>query len=329
MSANINSMMYSGETPWHGLGTKLDGNVNSAEAIKAAGLDWTVEKRPVMFAGLCMPGANNGLHDVPGHNVIVRTDNEKPLGVVGDVYTPLQNRDAFSFFDAVVGEKAAMYHTAGALGAGECVWILAKLPGYVRVVGDDITEKFLLLTNRHDGAGSVKVLFTPIRVVCQNTLNIAIKDAMAGGARMSKVKHSRQLGVNVSRVQDDLGIISAKFGIFEEAAKKLATVQVTQEAFASYAKKTGLVGTSAESTRAENIMDEVSALFEGRQKGGTMAGVKGTAWGAFNAVAEYVDFHRATRSSGGKGAESRASSLLFGSGASIKQKAWDEALTLI
>lgn len=319
MAANINSIMYVGETPWHGLGTKLNEAPTSADAIKAAGLDWDVRKVPVEYHDGRMT------RKAPGHNVVIRSDNGDTLGVVGDVYTALQNRDAFKFFDAVVGEKAAMYHTAGALGLGERVWILAKLPGYIRVVGDDITEKFLLLTNSHDGSGSVKVLFTPIRVVCQNTLNIALRS----DGKISKVRHSAAMGGRIQNVRDELGIIGAKFSLFEEAARKLATVQVTQEAFKAYVDKAGLVDMDAKTTRAQNIMDEVSALFEGRQKGGRWDGVRGTAWGAFNAVSEYVDFHRSTRSGGMSGDMSRATSLLFGSGATIKQKAWDEALNLI
>ena len=142
MPANINTMMYVGEKPWHGLGKRLENAATSAEAIKAAGLDWKVTKEPLFLEG----GTR-----LEKALATVREDTGAVLGVVGKVYQPLQNKDAFKFFDAVVGIKEAMYHTAGALGDGECVWILAKLPGVVRVVGDDITEKYLLLTNRHDG----------------------------------------------------------------------------------------------------------------------------------------------------------------------------------
>ncbi len=127
--------------------------------------------------------------------------------------------------------------------------------------------------------------------------------------------------------------MSAKFSIFEEAAQNLARVQVNSATFKKYVQASGLVPTIKDgadsSTRAGNIMEEVSALFEGRQKGGLMPGVKGTAWGAFNAIGEYVDFHRATRAAGVSGDMNRATSLLFGSGAAIKQKAWDSALSLV
>jgi len=130
MPANINSMMYVGQKPWHGLGTKLEKVATSEEAIIAAGLDWKVTKEPLFLKNGTM---------IESSYATVREDNHNVLGVVGRVYEPLQNKGAFQFFDAVVGIKEAMYHTAGALGNGECVWILAKLPGVVRVVGDDVT----------------------------------------------------------------------------------------------------------------------------------------------------------------------------------------------
>ena len=312
MSHNINSMFYYGEKPWHKLGTEVKEVATSEQAITAAKLDWNVRKEQLQRAD--------------GTKVesfaTVRSDTNETLGVVGNVYEPLQNKSAFSFFDAVVGEKAAMYHTAGSLGNGEAVWMLAKLPGYIRVIGDDVSEKFLLLTNRHDGRGAVRVMFTPIRVVCQNTLNIAL----SGIEKRFKAKHTGSLGNKVKDIQDYLGIIDAKSSLFEECARKLATVELTTEAWKNYVKNSGLIPQEIpgerQSTRAYNIMEDVSRLFE-HGKGQEMPGAKHTAWGAFNAVVEYVDYQRATKE--GK----RAESLLFGSGANIKQTAWDNALALV
>ena len=182
---NINSMMYTGEKPWHQLGTEVPQAVNSAEAIKVAGLDYTVAKRKLKTVG--------GI-EVPNHFATVRTDTNEVLGVVGNKYTILQNKGAFSFFDGIVGVKEAMYHTAGALGKGERIWLLAKLPDYIRTVGDDITEKYLLLSNTHDGTGSVQIMFTPIRVVCQNTLNVGISQ----GTNKVKLRHTMSIGKRLS-----------------------------------------------------------------------------------------------------------------------------------
>ncbi len=317
MAHNLNSMMYVGkDKPWHGLGKQLDKVATSAEAIVAAGMDWKVAKTPVLFNK-----TGGVITEMADQFVVVRADTQEALGVVGKQYQPLQNRDAFSFFDAIVGVKEAMYHTAGALGKGERVWILAKLPGYIRVKGDDVSEKFLLLVNTHDGTSSVSMMFTPIRVVCQNTLNVAV-----GGARLqARVRHTTNIGLNVDAVREQLGIINAKFSLFEEASQKLATVQLTKDAWIGYLKTLKLAAASKEdaTTRMKNITEDVSRLFE-TGKGADMISAKGTAWGAFNAVAEYVDHVR-----GSDELEKRANSLLFGSGATLKQNAWDEALKLV
>jgi len=317
MSANINTVMYVGEKPWHGLGKRLEKAATAEEAIKAASLDWEVSKEPIFL--------NKGSAPILKHHAIVRKDQNIPLGIVGDRYVPLQNRSAFSFFDAVVGIKEAIYHTAGALGQGEIIWILAKLNGVIRVVGQDITEKFLLLTNRHDGGGSVQILWTPIRVVCQNTLNVALEGT--GQSLHTYLRHTANLGLKVEQVRQALGVISAKSEIFESAAKRLAAVQATPALLKEYLERLGLApkaeGSEAVRSHAQSVMEEVSGLFE-YGRGNEMAGVKGTLWAGFNAVAEYADYYRSPKAS----PENRAKSLLFGSGADLKRRAWKEALTL-
>jgi len=143
--------MVVGEPAWHRLGTVLEKPATAEEAIKAAHLNWTVIKQP-LFAGEVEH------HRIPDHYAIVRGDDwgkkkTTVLGIVRAGYKPLQNREAFTFFDPIVGKNAAIYHTAGALGDGERVWIQAKLPDEIRVIGDDITHKYLLLSNSHDGKG--------------------------------------------------------------------------------------------------------------------------------------------------------------------------------
>lgn len=313
MPANINSMFYYGDKPWHKLGVEVEKALTSAEAIEAAGLNWEVKKTPVYFQH------GRKYQRVNGRYVTVRQDNQVPLGSVGQVYQVLQNREAFSFFDAVVGVKEAMYHTAGALGAGERVWLLAKLPGYIKTKGDDVTEKFLLLANAHDGSGAVQVMFTPIRVVCQNTLNMAIESA----SNRVAIRHTTGMTTKMESVQEDLGIINNKFALLETISQQMAKRYFKKADLESYIKKSGLIPNKEENTpRANNIMEEVSRLFE-TGKGANLPSAKGTMWGAFNAVVEYVD-HVRNKDSG-----ERAESLLFGSGAQIKQRAFNTALELV
>lgn len=335
MSANLaetngkTAMMYVGAEPWHGLGTKLGKLATSQEAIVAAGLDYAVEKRPIFFHGA---DNSNALTTIADKYATVRMDSKQALGVVGSQYKVLQNKEAFSFFDAIVGLKEAIYHTAGALGKGETVWLLAKLPGEVKVIGHDVSEKFLLLTNSHDGSGSIKVLFTPIRVVCQNTLNVAL----GAKADAFSIRHTPGMGLKVEEAQKALGIVNQRFGLFQDAARALAATELTVKASqAFFTKVANRYGEAPELKKGEElpaktraIIDEMTRLFE-QGRGAELRGAKGTAWGAFNAVAEFVDFYRPTRAGDVSAIRaSRADSLLFGTGKAMKQRAWDEALAL-
>jgi phage/plasmid-like protein (TIGR03299 family) len=164
------------EKAWHGLGQIVEGYPNSAEALKFAGLDYTVEKRKLFTFDNENQTASEDTEikipeiEVPNYFATVRTDNENILGVVGRDYEVVQNIDAFSFFDSIVGGDGIQYETAGALGKGERIFITAKLPDYIKVGNNDLIEQYLFLTTSHDGFGSIAAAFTPIRIVCNNTL---------------------------------------------------------------------------------------------------------------------------------------------------------------
>ncbi len=309
------SMAYTGSVPWHGLGTKVDQAMTAAEAIAAAKMDWLVTKEELFL--------KSGLR-IEDKFATVRTDKNIPLGVVGRVYRPLQNREAFSFFDAVVGEKAAIYHTAGVFGKGERVWILAKLPGYIRVVGDDIINKFLLLTNSHDGTSPVLMKFCAERVVCANTLNVALREKGAS----SKIKHTLKMGGKVTEVKENLGIINNMYTLFAEAAQQMLKVSLTGDRFKQYAASLDLVPKDDKDTRKTKVYEKVSELFE-NGRGANMPGVKGSLWAGFNSIIEYVDYEKVVRVTDKKQTDARAQSLLFGSGSVLKQDAFDKALELI
>ena len=309
---------YVGERPWHGLGTELENPATAHEAIVAAGLDYEVSKQPLL--------TTDGL-PVPGHRAVVREDAQVVLGVVGERYTLIQNRDAFGFFDGVVGAGQAIYHTAGALGAGERIWALAKIPGELRVNGtDDVVEKFLLLTNTHDGSSALRLFFTPVRVVCQNTLNVAL----SGGAHQGvSIRHTKNLKSKVAEAQRVLGFAVRYYDDLEGILGRLSDISMTTRAVRAYFESVVPDNPKAEShSRTQNIREDLECLFE-TGKGNELPGVRRTLWAAVNAVTEYADHHRSTH---GQDASDRASSRLkstwFGSGAKLKGHAWGEALKL-
>lgn len=167
MSANVETMFFVGrQKPWHGLGIQVEGALSSEEALIRAGLNWNVVQRSIT--------TDTGIQ-IEGYKANIRDSDDKVLGVVTDRYKIVQNRDAFNFTDDLLG-KGVRYETAGSLQEGRRVWLLAKLPSAYIVAGDRISP-YLVFSNSHDGTGAIKVAMTPIRVVCQNTLNLALSTA--------------------------------------------------------------------------------------------------------------------------------------------------------
>jgi len=166
MSANVESMFYVRQTPWHGLGVKVEEAPTSRKALELSGLDWNVIQKPIF---------TNDSELIPNYKVNLRETDNKTLGVVTDRYKIVQNHEAFAFTDALLGEGVT-YETAGSLQDGKKVWMLAKLPESYKILGDYVSP-YMVFSNSHDGSGAIKVAMTPIRVVCQNTLNLAMHDA--------------------------------------------------------------------------------------------------------------------------------------------------------
>lgn len=189
MAANVETMFSVREKPWHGLGTVVVEAPASADALRLAGLDWNVVQEPV-YTGY------NEL--VAGYKANVRSSDRKVLGVVSDRYKVVQNVDAFSFTDELLG-KGVRYETAGSLQEGKKVWLLAKLPNEYIVAGERISP-YLVFSNTHDGSGSVKVAVTPIRVVCNNTLNIALDTAK----RSFSIMHTGNIHDKIQEAKDTL-----------------------------------------------------------------------------------------------------------------------------
>ena len=311
------AMFYFGEAPWHKLGAKLENPATAAEAIEAAGLNYQVELVP-LFTEAGIP--------VPRRKGVIRSDSRQVLGSVGTSYVPVQNEEAFQFLDAIVADGGLRYHTAGALGKGERIWMLAKLPGHIRVKNtEDITEKFLLLHNSHDGSSPLRVHFTPIRVVCQNTLSIAERNGRGLGC---SIMHKGDLESKVYGAQKVLGLANRFFDDLQPKIDLLASYLPTRDQLHQFFCTLYPDPVEGNKTRAENVRAELFRLFD-EGIGQDIPGIRHSAWAALHAVTEYVDHRRTTRGQGdSEKASKRLQSLWFGSGARLKQLAWDLAVAM-
>ncbi|WP_428331581.1 DUF932 domain-containing protein [Mucilaginibacter sp.] len=294
------SIMSVKERPWHGCGQVIDHYPTSSEAIQHAGLDYIVEKRPLFTYDTANhigePGKETVIPElaVPNFFATVRADTEQVLGVVGNDYEVVQNRDAFSFFDAIVGGgDGILYETAGALGNGERVFITAKLPDYIRVGVKDWIEQYLFLTTTHDGLGSITAAFTPVRIVCNNTLNAAMRNH-SGAIR---IRHTASAAERLKQAHTLMGISNLLAGELEGLFNNWAKVRITdaevkkliQIAMAPNKQVLENLGANKSdllSTHYTNIVEKVYdyALGSPSQQLATTAG---TVFGAYNAVTGY------------------------------------------
>jgi len=318
------------EKAWHGLGQIVESYPTSAEAIKFAGLDYSVEKRPLFTYDSENYRANKETDiiipeiKVPDFYATIRTDNEQILGVVGREYEVIQNRDAFSFFDAIVGDKEGiLYETAGALGKGEKIFITAKLPGYIRVGSDDLIEKYLFLTTSHDGYGSITAAFTPVRIVCNNTLNAALSNM----SNCIKIRHTQSAQDKLKEAHKVMGISNTLSdelnGIFNRWAKVRITdkevLKLVQQAMSPSKEvlQNVLKGREDEySGYFNNVCGNVCEYAFGNQTQQTIT-TKGTLFGAYNAITGYFQNVKSY-----KDQEAKVKSILFGTGLTKSQNAF-------
>ena len=289
-----------GPSPWHNLGIELNRPATAREAIEIAGLDYTVAKKP--------RGRGTGL--VSDACVAIRTDTGDILGNVGESYAPIQNRDAFAFCDALVDSQGLVYETAGVIGRGERIWILARIPGYIRVHGNDIVNKYLLLTNSHDGGIAVQVKLAPIRIVCNNTLTTAMQ-----GSGESKVLHIPDAGNDWDHAVALVEMSNALFEELEIIFNRMATKRITERELKVYVR--ALVPDCEEAedqVRTEKIRNDILQLHDSG-RGAYLA--RGTLWGAFNSVIEYTDYMMLDGDR-----STRLNSIWFGRGEQFKLEAF-------
>ena len=311
-----NKMAFTGEKPWHQLGTQFESVMTAEQAIFGSGLGFEVYKEQLYRV------TKSDIHEVDAFATI-NGDTDKVLGIVGKRYQPIQNREAFGFFDELVGAGQAIYQTAGALGEGERIWLLAKLPiSFSPIAGDNI-EGYVLLYNSHDGTAPLSVMFTPIRVVCQNTLNIALKKS----TEVVKVRHTTNSAERLKESAKILKCMNEYFTEIGERCHDLASYKIDDDFIESY--KNALFGNEIDlpvkgpgrTIRARNI-----GMFDQRLrfgKGIELPGVIGTAWHPVNAALEMADFDLP------KLGKDPTNDIIFGKAADFKQVAWDSAFALI
>ncbi|MFV8347363.1 DUF932 domain-containing protein [Flavobacterium sp. ZB4P13] len=305
------------EKAWHNLGQIIQDYPTSAEAIKYAGLDYEVEKRKLFTP--CSGETNfegetiyNEI-EVPNYFSTIRTDNDAILGVVGKDYQIVQNRDAFSFFDSIVDGDGILYETAGALGKGERIFITAKLPDYIRVGNDDLIEKYLFLTTSHDGSGSITAAFTPIRIVCANTLNAALQNK----TNTVRIRHTSNAKQRLEQAHKVMGISDMLSVQMEAIFNDWTKVHITDRELKKLIQSALVPNKEVLKTIQDGKEDELSTCFTNMVDNAfeyamsdpiqLMDTTKGTVFGAYNAVTGYFQNVRSYKDD-----EAKLASILMG-----------------
>ena len=312
-----------GEPPWHGLGVNIQEAQTSQQAITLAHLDWDVKLWPVQAMD-----PDRVLPEIAckQHRATVRTDTRAVLGVVGDGYTPFQNHEAFDFMDAIVSENLAMFESAGALRGGRVIWMLARIPRQLWVTPDDEIRPYVLLTNSHDGSMSVRMLPTCIRVVCMNTLNLALRRGQGSGW---SIRHCANLHERVEEARRALGLVTQRLERFSVETKLLADQHVTSAQLANYFDM--LLPPAGDSDRAQAHREGVIKQFYGNFEAdsNTLPGMRSSVWAAYNAVSQWADHQRVFRGASPlQRQQRRLDSIWFGASNQLKQDAWAGAMEL-
>ena len=309
MAHQVETMAYAGEVPWHGLGKQVLPDLSPEQMLYEAGLDWSVEKVPA-FAEV------NGEKVAVGKSALVRSSDSKVLDVVGDDWNPVQNAEAFGFFADFVSEGNMEMHTAGSLKGGQMVWALAKVKDEsFELFGDDRVDSYLLFSNPHMYGKSIDVRFTPIRVVCNNTLTLSL-----GTSSKNSVKVSHRTQFDAEQVKETMGIASSKLNQYKEMSQFIASKRFTEDSKIEYLEKLfpvlGEAKRKQRSKGAQGVLDILDTQ-PGAEYG------EGTFWQLFNGVTYYVDHEM------GRNADNRMSAAWFGSGVKKKQDALALAVEMV
>lgn len=318
MAHLIETMAYANQTPWHSIGNQLAANQPLEVWAQQAGMDWTINESPVRFMTEAN-GTSGSILSFPEQKVLFRSDTQAPLSVVSQRYQVVQPKDILEFYRDLTEISGFELETAGVMKGGRKIWALAKTGQSAALKGNDITQGYVLLATACDGSLATTAQFTSIRVVCNNTLAIALGSNSTGAV---KVPHNtnfdpqavkRQLGISVSSWDDFM----YRMKILSE--RKVKTVEAERYLFNVF---TGADSKTLGQTN-ERAMAKALNLFNGHGKGSELDSAKGTTFGLLNAVTEFVDHERRARS-----VDHRLESAWFGQGAAIKQKALEQALLM-
>ncbi len=321
MTHLVEQMAYVGQTPWHGLGNALPPGQTIETWARQAGMDWRIEASPVRYLATEAGGLGE-IQAFPERQVLFRSDTKAPLSVVGGRYQVVQPREILEFYRDLTERSGFELETAGVLKGGRKLWALARTGQTGTLSGNDRTDGYVLLATACDGTLATTAQFTSIRVVCNNTLAVAV-----GGAQQAvKVRHSttfdaqqvkRRLGISVSAWDDFMYRLKA---LSERRITRKTAERVLRTVFTDVNHPSGDLRVKAN----EQAMKKAMVLYEGAGRGADLPSARSTAYGLLNAVTEFVDHERRARST-----DNRLDSAWFGKGAQLKQRALDQTLALV
>lgn len=314
MAHEIESMFSVKITPWHGLGTVVKDAPKFEDINTIAGLDWNVSLHNVYF----QDGSQ-----VPDAQAIKRDSDNAFYGVTGSRWKPLQNSEALDVVRPFIDSGEATIETAGSLRGGARVWWMLKLNKADSEIGNgDYVRKYILLSNAHDGLMAARFGFTPIRVVCANTLGMAID---SNESKLVRVFHSKKIKENLEFLRETVNAANNSFEATADQYRELTRIQVSHADVKKYVKRVFYNGSQAQTDREtlylENLNNTIVKLFESGH-GSELASARGTAWGLYNAATEYLSYEK------GRTADTRLDSLWFGQNKSLNQHAFQEALNI-
>lgn len=319
----ISSIAYTGERPWHGLGHHLPPRQPLEVWRQRAGLDWTIESSEVRFVAGSAGSHIGAIHAFPDQKVLYRSDTKAPLSIVSSRYQVVQPAQILEFYRDLSEAGGFELESAGVLLGGKKLWALAKTGHSGTLKAKDVVRGYLLLATACDGTLATTAMFTSVRVVCWNTLQIALGE----GAGAVKVSHRTRFDADA--VKRQLGIAVSSWDAFMARTKAMAERKVTDSTAEAFFRRVLTYPTTDPSERTavtvnERAIKAVGELYAGRGMGAQLPSAAGTLWGALNAITEYTDFRRRAHSD-----DHRRASAWFGQGADLKQRAWNEAMRLI